>query len=178
MPILIKIRNAGAGLFNMPTRICLYLSIMIWLGIGQVTASDLIRVELYDPVNDKWHQILAEKAETLEQRQQGLMYRQFLPENHGMLFLYEQESMLSFWMKNTFISLDIIYFSANGEWVNTAHHTTPKSLTTYPSLAPAQFVLELPAGHANQLNIGAGSKLIIKDCNMLKSGLDFVPCYR
>ena len=83
---------------------------MIWLGIGQVTASDLIRVEVYDPVNDKWHQILAEKAETLEQRQQGLMYRQFLPENHGMLFLYEQERMLSFWMKNTFISLDIIYF--------------------------------------------------------------------
>ncbi len=162
----------------MPARICIILVMLMMAGMGQLTANDLARVDVYDPVNEEWHQILVEIAETLEQRQMGLMYRQFLPDNHGMLFLYEQEKILSFWMKNTFISLDIIYFSGNGDWINTAHHTTPQSLTTYSSLAPAQFVLELPAGHADQLNIGVGSKLIIKDCNMLKSGLDFVPCYR
>ncbi len=154
------------------------LIILVCAKVSQGLANDLIRLSLYDPDHDQWHDILAELAVTPEQRRTGLMHRQYLSDHHGMLFIYEQERPLSFWMKNTYISLDIIYFSSDGLWVNTAPNTTPLSLTTYPSLAPAQFVLELPAGQAKRLNIGAGSQFIVKDCNMLKSGLDFVPCTR
>lgn len=156
----------------------LYATAFLFCALGHSFANDLIRIAIYDAKKEQWHNIMAELAETPEQRKIGLMHRQFLPENQGMLFIYEDEKILSFWMKNTYVSLDIIYFSSNGEWVNTAHHTTPLSLTTYSSLAPAQFVLELPAGHAEKLNIGNGSRLFIKDCNMLKSGLDFMPCSR
>ncbi len=111
----------------MPARICIILVMLMMTGMGQVTANDLARVDVYDPVNEEWHQILVEIAETLEQRQMGLMYRQFLP-IIMVCYFYMSRKKLSFWMKNTFISLDIIYFSGNGDWINTAHHTTPQSL--------------------------------------------------
>ena len=177
MPILNKISMGNEWIYPY-IRIYLFVLPLLIIGTTQVFANDYTRLAVYDPVVDQWHDILAELAETPEQRQIGLMHRQYLADNHGMLFIYDQEKPLSFWMKNTYISLDIIYFSANGDWVSTASNTIPQSLTTYPSIAPAQFVLELPAGHASRLNIGAGSKLMMKDCNMLKSGLDFVPCYR
>ena len=169
--------------FNLSKRVriaafCLMLIILVFGKVSHGIANDLIRLSLYDADHDQWHDILAELAVTADQHQIGLMHRQYLADNHGMLFIYEQEKPLSFWMKNTYISLDIIYFTSDGIWINTAHNTTPLSLIPYPSLAPAQFVLELPAGQAKRLNIGAGSQFIVKDCNMLKSGLDFVPCTR
>jgi uncharacterized membrane protein (UPF0127 family) len=177
MPILNKISMGNDWIYPV-IRSYLFSLLLLLIGTTQIFANDYTRLAVYDPVGGQWHDILAELAETPEERQIGLMHRQYLADNHGMLFIYDREKLLSFWMKNTYISLDIIYFSANGDWVSTARDTIPQSLTTYPSLAPAQFVLELPAGHASRLNIGAGSKLMIKDCNMLKSGLDFIPCYR
>ena len=150
--------------------------LLVPMSVGM--AGDLVRVELYDPVEGHWHPVLVEIAETSAERQIGLMHRHVLPQNHGMLFIYPQEKNLAFWMKNTFISLDIMYFSENGEWINSAQHTTPLSLDGYPSTAPAQFVLEMVAGSAKAMHIGKGSRLVIKDCHMVKTRLDFGLCSR
>lgn len=155
--------------------ICLWL---VFAPLSYGVAGDLARIEVYDPVEHTWHPVLVEIADTSAERQIGLMNRSFLPSDQGMLFVYPQETKLSFWMKNTYISLDIMYFSRNGEWINTAEKTTPLSLDGYPSKAPSQFVLEMVAGSAKSLHIGEGSRLVIKDCQMIKTGLDFSLCSR
>jgi uncharacterized membrane protein (UPF0127 family) len=155
--------------------VCLWL---VFAPLSLAMAGDLVRVEVYDPVQRLWHPVLVEIAETQAERQIGLMHRDVLPENQGMLFVYPQENRLSFWMKNTYLSLDIMYFSKTGDWINTAANTTPLSLNGYPSKAPAQFVLEMVAGSAKTLHIGEGSRLVIKDCHLIKTGLDFGLCSR
>ena len=157
--------------------------VVIWLLLVRPTvAVERIEIALYDASTARWHPIWVEIAATPKQRQQGLMGREFLGADAGMLFLFPSERNLSFWMKNTLLSLDIMYFSKNGTWINTAAHTTPFSLETYPAAAPAQYVIEMIAGSAERLNIGAGSRFIIKNCpqlnNTLKGGLDFRVCSR
>lgn len=168
----------SSNIFIRPILYLLPALALVFMPLSMATAGDLLRVEVYDAVNQKWHPVLVEVAETSADRKTGLMHRQFLPQDQGMLFIYPQENQLSFWMKNTLISLDIMYFSGNGEWVNTAAETTPLSLDGHPSAAPAQFVLEMVAGSAKAMHIGEGSRLFIKDCDMLKTGLDFGPCSR
>ena len=157
--------------------------VVIWLFLLRpALALERTEIALYDAEAGRWHPIWVEIAATSKQRQQGLMGREFLGENEGMLFLYPREQNLSFWMKNTPLSLDIMYFSGDRTWISTAANTTPSSLESYPAAAPAQYVLEMIAGSAARLNIGAGSRFMIKDCAQLKDqlkwGLDFVVCSR
>ena len=149
-------------------------------------ALERVEIALYDAEAGQWHPIKVEIAATPTERQQGLMGREFLAENAGMLFIYPREGNLSFWMKNTPLSLDIMYFSESGAWVSTAPDTTPFSLESYPAAAPAQYVIEMVAGSAERLNIGAGSRFVITDCaqlsnqlsNHFSGGLDFRICSR
>ena len=149
-------------------------------------ALERVEIALYDAEARQWHPLKVEIAATPKERQQGLMGREFLAENAGMLFVYPREQNLSFWMKNTPLSLDIMYFSESGAWVSTAPRTTPFTLESYPAAAPAQYVIEMVAGSAERLNIGAGSRFVITDCaqlhdklkHKLKGGLDFRVCSR
>ena len=156
--------------------------VIFLLLVRPALALERIEIALYDAEAGQWHPIKVEIAATPKQRQQGLMGREFLAENAGMLFVYPRERNLSFWMKNTPLSLDIMYFSKDGIWVSTAPHTTPLTLESYPAAAPAQYVIEMVAGSAERLNIGAGSRFVITDCaqlsNQLKGGLDFRICSR
>lgn len=90
--------------------------------------------------------IVIEIAETPQEQAQGLMYRRSLPDRGGMLFIDPAESMRSFWMKNTALSLDILFVDAQGEIVNIVKRTTPFSEENILSTAPAQFVVEVRAG--------------------------------
>jgi uncharacterized membrane protein (UPF0127 family) len=92
-------------------------------------------------------------------RQRGLMYRREMPADHGMLFHFEAEQPLSFWMKNTYLSLDIIFVSAAGQVVNIHHSTTPLSTRSLPSEGPALAALELNAGIARALGIRPGDRI-------------------
>ena len=156
--------------------------VIFLLLVRPALALERIEIALYDAEAGQWHPIKVEIAATPTERQQGLMGREFLGADAGMLFLYPREQNLSFWMKNTRLSLDIMYFSKNGTWINTAAHTTPFTLETYPAAAPAQYVIEMVAGSAERLNIGAGSRFVITDCaqlsHKLKGGLDFRVCSR
>ena len=90
---------------------------------------------------------------------QGLMYRQNLPENAGMLFIFTNEEPRSFWMKNTYISLDIIYINSKKEIVSIQKYTQPRSTYSIPSEKPAMYVLEVNAGFTDKYGIHPGDKI-------------------
>jgi uncharacterized membrane protein (UPF0127 family) len=103
-----------------------------------------------------------ELAETSEKQALGLMFRDSLPDDHGMLFLFPSEGFRSFWMKNTRIPLDIFYFDANLRLVSVAENARPcrtQACPGYPSGGPAQYVLELNAGKAAELGVKEGDVL-------------------
>lgn len=91
----------------------------------------------------------------------GLMFRETMPENAGMLFMFSSTQPLSFWMKNTLIPLDIIYITEAGEVVSivTAQPCKIKNCPSYPSAEPAKYVLELNAGRAEELGLKAGDNI-------------------
>ena len=97
--------------------------------------------------------IVIEIAESPEAQAQGLMYRRSMPARGGMLFVDPEESMRSFWMKNTPLSLDILFVTQDGEIVNIEKRTTPFSETNILSTGPAQFVVEVRAGFTDLYEI-------------------------
>ena len=97
-----------------------------------------------------------EIADDEPERVQGLMYRDSMAENQGMLFLFPREEPMAFWMKNTRISLDIIYLDSERKIVDIVEDTKPFSLEQLPSKAPAQFVVEVNAGFTVKHGIKVG----------------------
>lgn len=105
------------------------------------------------------HRFAVEVAKKYEDRQRGLMFRTELAPDEGMLFLFERSAILSFWMKNTPLPLDIIFISSDGRIVNIVAKTQPYSLQSVYSDDFANTVLELPGGRAAELGIKAGDKV-------------------
>jgi len=97
-----------------------------------------------------------EIAATNEARSRGLMYRREMADDHGMLFVFEGEGERYFWMKNTPLSLDIIFIRSDGKVGHIAKATTPFSEKTIPSIGPAHYVLEVLAGTADAQGIQPG----------------------
>jgi len=95
------------------------------------------------------------------ERSRGLMYRHSLPDTVGMFFIYERQEILNFWMKNTSISLDIIFLDRDYRVVSIAEHTHPYSEDMIPSSHPARFALEVNAGFADKHGIKPGDHLIL-----------------
>jgi uncharacterized protein len=100
-----------------------------------------------------------EIADTDFDRQLGLMMRKSMEENQGMLFIFPGEEVQSFWMRNTFIPLDMIFINADKSIVNIRKNTQPLSDNSYASSAPAQYVLEVNAGFTDKYNITEGDKI-------------------
>ena len=93
------------------------------------------------------------------QTQTGLMYRHSIKPNQGMLFVFEQERPHSFYMKNTEIPLDIIFFNSDKKVVNIQKNAIPFDETSLPSKKPAQFVLEVHAGLSDSWKLEEGDIL-------------------
>jgi uncharacterized protein len=100
-----------------------------------------------------------EIADNDNERMQGLMYRQSMQENEAMLFIFPNEEPRSFWMKNTYISLDIIYINSQKEIVSIQKYTQPKSTYSIPSEKPAMYVLEANAGFTDKNGINVRDKI-------------------
>lgn len=103
-----------------------------------------------------------ELALTDEQKAVGLMFRDVLPPNHGMLFVFDREDYLPFWMKNTLIPLDFIWLDASGTVVDVKASVPPCKLDPCPSYKPsrpARAVLELAAGQAAAHGVKPGVRL-------------------
>ena len=107
--------------------------------------------------DDTISHVQIEVADDDYQRARGLMDRRTMDANKGMLFIFEREKMQSFYMRNTIISLDIIYVKANGEIDSIRKYTKPYSEESIPSEGKAQYVVEVNAGYCDQWDIKPGN---------------------
>jgi len=105
------------------------------------------------------HTFAVELAVTPEEQARGLMFRRELPEGQGMLFDFQREQPATFWMKNTYVSLDMIFIRAAGRILRIAENTVPLSEALVPSGGPVRAVLEVVAGTARKLGIAPGDRV-------------------
>ena len=100
-------------------------------------------------------------AATEAQRRHGLMFTPYLPERHGMLFVFDKAAPRQFWMKNTQIPLDMLFFASNGRLVNIVRSAVPFSLTARNSAGPARYVLELNGGISAEIGFQPDAQLVL-----------------
>lgn len=148
--------------FRSAAQVFLALILVTGLSAGSVAQDDGKRLRT-EPLtvesSGKAHEFTVEVAVTAPERSRGLMFREEMAADHGMLFIFEQEGDRYFWMKNTPLPLDIIYIDAAGSIVSIAADTTPFSEQTIPSGAPAKYVLELNAGTSAERGIKVGDRV-------------------
>ena len=104
------------------------------------------------------HNMNAELASTPQQREIGLMFRNAMPANDGMLFVFEQPGQQCFWMRNTLIPLSVAFIGDDGSVVN-IDDMKPQTLDSHCSAKPVRFVLEMNEGWFAKRGIKAGSRL-------------------
>lgn len=104
------------------------------------------------------HAFTVEVADTPELRQKGLMFRTALAADAGMLFDFKETRPVSFWMRNTFIPLDMVFIAADGTVASIHVNARPHDTTSIPSGAPVQFVLEIPGGRSGEIGLQAGDR--------------------
>ena len=102
------------------------------------------------------HAYSVEVAATFATRDRGLMYRRYMPMDRGMLFEFDRDEPVAFWMKNTFIPLDMIFIARNGKVMRIVDRAEPMSETGIPSGGPVAAVLELNGGAAAQIGLQVG----------------------
>jgi uncharacterized membrane protein (UPF0127 family) len=125
--------------------------------VACATGSDGRWVEL------RGHRFVVEIADDEPERERGLMFRDALADDHGMVFIHDLEAPQAYWMKNTKIPLDIFYFDHARRLVSVQRDVPPCSLgdrcPPFPSEGPALYVLELNAGSADSLGVRPGDEL-------------------
>jgi len=137
----------------------LLMSVAIALGTGFSQHSQAAG-EADIRVNDtRFH---VEIAQTLQERQQGLMFRTQLPADHGMLFIQPEAAPTAFWMKNTYIPLDLLYFDSAGRLQEIYAGVPPCTVPACPSYVsngPIKYILEINAGSAQRFDLKPGAQL-------------------
>jgi uncharacterized membrane protein (UPF0127 family) len=111
--------------------------------------------------------VTAEIADTDDKRQRGLMFREALDQNEGMIFIFDEPGFYPFWMKNTLISLDMLWVDVHGKIVSIAQSVPPCEADPCPSYPPiagssALYVVEVVAGFTRQHGVKVGDTLIIE----------------
>jgi uncharacterized protein len=147
----------------MRRRLLLFLTVLSLLApplvgpAGHLAAQQLQPLEIES--KSGVHIFGVEVVTTPEEQARGLMFRRELPEMQGMLFDFRREQPTSFWMKNTYISLDMIFIRADGRIHRIAESTEPESTRVIAAGAPVRAVLEVIAGTAKKLGIRAGDRV-------------------
>jgi hypothetical protein len=134
---------------------------------GSCQASDAPTVEV-QPKSGAAVRVVVEIADTPEARTRGLMYRKDLGADRGMLFLFEHDGDWQFWMKNTLLSLDMIWLSSDGRIVGIVADTEPLSLRSVGPGVPARAVLEVNAGFARKHGIATGDRVVYRNVRSKK----------
>lgn len=137
-----------------------------WLVAGMLVlfaAVGLARAESMVPLTiataKGTHRFMVEFADTAERRAVGLMHRNSMAADHGMLFDFKVDAPVTMWMRNTRIPLDMLFIAKDGRIVNIAERTVPFSETSIPSKGPVRAVLELNGGTSARLGIKAGDRV-------------------
>lgn len=155
MSLKFKITLSHSGTLHMNHRLRSLLAGMALLTLtsvqAQVPQTQLPRVELRAGM----HRIDAQVAQTPEQRSIGLMWRQAMPPQEGMLFVFEQAATQCFWMKNTLLPLTAAFVADDGRIVNLAD-MKPQTTDSHCSTEPVRYVLEMNQGWFTQRGIKPG----------------------
>jgi uncharacterized membrane protein (UPF0127 family) len=146
---------AFAGLSRV--RRLLIAGLLLLAFTGAASPADFERLEIV--TRSGVHVFDVEIAVTPVQRSRGLMFRKELPKGQGMLFDFDGEGPISMWMKNTYVSLDMIFIRADGRIARIAENTEPLSEATIMSGGPVKAVLEVVAGTAKRLGIAPGDRV-------------------
>ena len=140
------------------THLARYAIALLLLVCPGLTAGASVKVELAGKIFN------VDTAVTPSEWAKGLQHRTHLDTHAGMLFIYPKAHQLSFWMKDTLLALDILFFDATGALLNIHHNVQPcraPPCTIYSSHGPAQYVLEFNAGTAKALGARSGDKFTI-----------------
>jgi uncharacterized membrane protein (UPF0127 family) len=129
-------------------------------GESILTLAGLPRSELQVVTASGTHRFKVWIAADARSRARGLMDVRKLPLDEGMLFLFERSEYVTFWMKDTYLSLDVIFIRADGVVVNVAENTRPLTIDQIPSVAPVKAVLELLAGTSARIGLVAGNRVL------------------
>ena len=121
-----------------------------------IVAGDFARSTLNIETDEKTHTFSVEIAKTDRQQRQGLMFRRQLAADAGMLFIYPAPQVLTMWMKNTYISLDMLFIADNGQITSIAENTVPLTDTRISSGRDVRGVLEIVGGLAAKLGLQPG----------------------
>lgn len=138
-------------------RVWLSLFISVWLWTSSATAKDVSSLIAETARGDKAFRV--ELVDTPDSRARGLMFRESMPDDQGMLFDFRTDRPVSFWMKNTLIPLDMIFTDRNGVILHIHHDAIPHDRTSIPSVVPIRAVLEINAGLSRLLGIKVGGRL-------------------
>lgn len=111
------------------------------------------------PLKIKGHVVRAELANTEQTRMTGLMFRTTLPENGGMLFVYDHDGTYAMWMKNTYLPLSVAFIDRRGVILN-IEDMEPQTLDAHPSAGPARYSLEMSRGWFAKRGIKKGDKVL------------------
>lgn len=125
--------------------------------------------EIKSTVTINGFRIFIEISDSKETRKQGLMWRNQLDKNAGMLFIYQDSAVRYFWMKNTFVTLDMAFIDSNMV-IKTIHtaKAVNDSTTFYSSYVPVKYVLEVNSGWFEEHGIHPGDKVIFSIKNFLR----------
>jgi uncharacterized membrane protein (UPF0127 family) len=115
-----------------------------------------------NPDGSESPKLLVEVVRTPGEQKLGLMYRKSLDEHKGMLFVFEEELERSFWMKNTYLELDIIFVNRDYSVVSVSERAVPLSETPRRSAKPAMYVVEVRGGLSKKWGVGSGSSLVLR----------------
>lgn len=135
--------------------------VLLFVGIHAMAAKPFSKVKI--TLGDK--KLEVELAETSDQHERGLMFRDKMGENDGMLFIFKNEETRFFWMKNTLIDLSIGYFDKSGTLIDIQEMKSGKGVTndmllpSYPSAKPAKYALEMNKGWFDKNKVKLGTKL-------------------
>jgi uncharacterized membrane protein (UPF0127 family) len=137
-------------------KLALFSLFLISCGGNGSGGTDLVSVKVSAPDGALRARFQAELADDPAERSQGLMYRQELGKDRGMLFIFPQDTEGPFWMKNTLIPLDIIFIGADKKIVSISERATPQTTTPREPAGPYRYVLEIEGGRSDELNVQAG----------------------
>jgi hypothetical protein len=136
----------------------LLLFVMVLLFVSGLSYADDKFVEFYGDNRKKLCSFKVELASTPREQEKGLMFRKSLGKNKGMLFIYNDDEIRFFWMKNTLISLDIIFIDSKLKISDIYYSAKPHDVSTIGSKAPARYVFEINAGMADSCNLRVGTE--------------------
>jgi uncharacterized membrane protein (UPF0127 family) len=128
-------------------------------GLAVAQAGPSTTVVTIASANGQAHDFQLEVADTEAQRRRGLMFREELPADGGMIFIYERPHVAAMWMKNTLIPLDMVFVDAKWTIVHIAARTTPHSLTPVTAGVAVKAVIELNGGSCDRLGIRVGDRV-------------------